>query len=569
VNLLTADKQEIGRLPWISPLVAEGIIALREKGGLTSVADLEKVEGIDRRMVKLLTPFVVVEAPRRTTAPVKGRLRLRVISSPASGTYDALKTYTRLSVERSGWQAGYLMEKDRDEVRANDFQALYVEREWPWGKVVLGDFVLVSGHGLVFAKPFGHSPSTISPWRFGRGTFGVAPYTSVEENFALRGAAFEVGSRQYGICFAASRALLDAGIDESGRVASLRTTGLHVSAQELAARDALQENLLGLMGRYGWRWVDLKLSLAYAGYDHAFSPDGFSGLSGRHHALGSIDVVLSSGDGMVFIEAASSRGGGGAVIGGVSVDRGHTDFLVLGRHSDRDFVSLHGRPFSYYSGLETGERGVFTCLAFKPVPNGILSIGGDLRQRSSSDRYPGNRSGSEVFVDLDLESEPLAVSFSERFVRSEQPPTGSDKGSEVRTRLRSRIDLKYDVTNSVWLRARYENLRARNEMGSSEERSASDLIRLDIGFRPLRSVEVRAGAYSFSVDSYDARIYQYEAGLPYYPTLQLLNCGGSRWYSIISLRTPSLGSLTAKAGRTVYDGDTNRTEFLFYYSLRN
>jgi hypothetical protein len=569
VNLLTADEQEIGTLPWISPRLAKRIVALRQEGGLTSVADLERVEGLDRRLVGLLRPFVTVEPQRRLAVPFKSRLRLRAVSSPASSSYDGLKTYARLSLERSGWRAGFLMEKDRGEFRANDFQALYVGRGWGRGKVMVGDFMLASGHGLVFARPFGYSPSTISPWRFSRGSFGIDPYASVEENFALRGVGFEWGAERFGLCLAASRSALDAGVDESGRVTSLKATGIHVSPQELAARDALEESLLGLSGRYGWRWVDVKVNLAYAWYDRPFSSSDFSGLAGRHHALGSIDLVLSGGDGMIFAEAAASRHGGEAVIGGVGVERGHTDFLMLGRYYDREFVSLHGRPFSYYSGLETGERGLFTCLAFKPVANGILSIGGDVRKRCPSERFPTDRSGSEAFVELDLEGDAITVGVSERFVRSEQPAAGSGDGSGTRTRLRSRVDLKYDLTTSLWLRARYENLRAATGVRGIEERTTSDLVRLDMGLALAPSVEIKAGAYTFSVGSYEARIYQYEAGLPYYPTLQLLNCGGSRWYSIISLRMGPLGNLTAKAGWTNYNAGERRTEFLFYYRLMN
>jgi hypothetical protein len=569
VNLLTATESEIRDLPWVSPLVARGIVALRERGGLASVQDLEKVDGIDRRLLDLIAPFVTVERPARAGPPFRASVRLRAVASPATSSYEGLRTYGRLNLERSAWSAGFLLEKDRDESQANDFQAFYLERSWDWGKVTVGEFLLASGHGLVFAGPFGASPSTVSPWRFGRGEFRVAPYTSVEENSALRGIGVVVGGERLGVCLAGSRSALDADIGEAGMVTSIRTTGYHVNGYELAARDALQEDLLGLAARCGWRSLDLRLNLAYAHYDHAFDPEEFTGLAGRHHVLASVDLVLSGDDGMVFAEVASARHGGEAVIGGVSIEQGRTDFLVMGRRYSAHFTSLHGRPFSYYSGLEVGEKGVFTCLTYRPVPNSMLSLGADLRSKASAGRYTMDPSGSEAFLDLEIEARAFAVAVGEKLVRAKEPASGGEDTSEKRTRLRSRLDIRYEPARHLRFRARYENLRAESGVWGSEVRSSSDLVRFDSGLDLGRLVKMEAGVYVYSIGDYAARIYQYEAGLPYYPTLNLLKSDGSRWYIRASVSMDSFGRLTAKAGRTVYDDDADRLEFLFYYSWRN
>ena len=128
--------------------------------------------------------------------------------------------------------------------------------------------------------------------------------------------------------------------------------------------------------------------------------------------------------------------------------------------------------------------------------------------------------------------------------------------------------MSYDVSRSVWLRARYEMLCARKDVGSDRERFSSDLLRLDFGVEVARIAQVKAGFHVFAIDDYASRIYQYEPGLPYYPTLEMLQTDGTRWYSIISLRGKSLGGLTAKYGRTSYSSGNDKSSFLFYYNLK-
>ena len=86
VNLLEAEREEIMRLPWVSPWLAREIVALRRSGGLTSLDDLLKIEGVDHRLVDLLRPFVVVVPPAKRVKPVEAYLRSRVIASPVAST---------------------------------------------------------------------------------------------------------------------------------------------------------------------------------------------------------------------------------------------------------------------------------------------------------------------------------------------------------------------------------------------------------------------------------------------------------------------------------------------------
>ncbi|MFH1311852.1 MAG: helix-hairpin-helix domain-containing protein [Candidatus Eisenbacteria bacterium] len=572
VNLLDADREEISRLPWISPLLADRIVALALAGELRSPDDLTKIAGIDERMVDLLRPFVTVRSPRKLVSPVTGLARMRIISSPVSSSYRKHKTYLRFGLGWNDQEGGFVVEKDRDESSLNDFQSYYLTGRWRWGEAVAGNFTLASGHGLVFSNPYGHSPSTVSPWRFSRGDFRLKPYTSVDENFTMQGAGLKLEGRRLAVCVAVSRSYFDAGLDEDGRVKTLKQTGYHVSTSDLEGEDALREDLLAFAADYDGGVLGIRANLSYADFSRDFSPEFSRGtpeaLSRHGNLVGSVDLSLSGSESMLFAEVATTREGREAMLGGLAFDRSPVSLLMLGRLYDDRFLSLHARPFAFYSGVGTGERGLFAQLTLKPIPAGRVAIGSDLHRKRGKEGAVSDPSGSESFLNLEWSAGDLTLSLGEKLLRSETPPEGEGDLTEKKMRLRSRLDARYEVTRSMWLRARYELLRAETDAGTGRERSSSDLLRLDGGIGIGKIAEVKAGVSVFTIGDYASRIYQYEPGLPYYPTLEMLKSDGTRWYSIVSLRGEAFGGLTAKYGRTAYSSDDDRSAFMFYYSLK-
>ncbi len=607
INLLEAGREELTRLPWISPWLADEIVALRSRGELKDLDDLKRIDSVDQALVDLLRPFVELRPVRRLDAPrFEGMLRARVISQPASGEYRNLKTYLRGQAAYAGWEGGFLIEKDRYESSLNDFQSFYLEKSFQHqeigsGRIVAGDFLLATGHGLVFSNPYGYAPSTVDPWRFSQGQFDVKPYTSVEENFGLTGAGVAISRGNVDLCFAASRAKYDAALDEEGRVISLGTTGLHVSERELEGRQALREDLFAMalrLGRGGgsrggrqtgsrgtstawataWR---AGIDAAYSRLNRDFSDPRLSWLSGPGTLTGSIDLSLEIRRTVAFAQGALADGGGGALLAGFAFERERMEFLMLGRAYDDTYLSLHARPFAFYSGIATGERGLFTRIGFEPTRRLTVSIGSDVHEKRMPDEGLSRPSGSESFLDVSLKLGDVHLSLGEKLLASSEPSDGEGRPSEERRRLRSRLDARYRARPWLKLRLRYENLRASEdaggdvggedgggEDGGGEQRSSSDLLRLDADFSRLRPIEVRAGFYVFSVEQYASRIYQYEPGIPYYPVIEMLKSDGSRWYLVLSFDMKRFGRLAAKYGRTEYSGGEDRSGFMFYYSVR-
>jgi hypothetical protein len=580
VNLLTADRSEIAALPWMSPWLADSIVVLREQGALTSVDDLTRIEGVDTRLVELLRPLVIVEPAKKHLPPLKGNLRLRVVASPPAGDADLLKTYALCGLESGSIRVGYLAEKDKNESRLNDFQAYYLEKSWAHARAIVGDFTVAAGHGLVLSGPYGQSPTTVDPWRFSRGIFGIRPMTSIEENFMLEGAGVELGAGTVDVCAAASRAKFDGSVDESGTVTSLNTSGAHVGRSAVEGKDALEERLLAAAARLRSGGAELTLSLLGESLSRDLATGRIARRRDQTRLTGGLDLSVRSGESIFFAEGALAQGGSGAVIGGLAFERPQVEVMVLGRAYGEQYLSLHSRPFSFYSGLATGERGLFTGLSIKASRRAQLSVGNDLHARAGATRGTSGRSGSETYADLSLGAGQFTFIVGEKLVRGEEPPPdvayslapagpgGPPQGTEETQRLRSRLDIEYRPMTRVRFRARYEILAASEAQGRVESRSNADLMRFDLSLDRLWRVNLDAGFYTFEVEDYSARIYQYEAGVPYYPSLELLKSDGSRWYGVLSLDLGSFGRVAAKYGVTLYDDAEEDSRLVATYIMR-
>ncbi|HEX9760322.1 MAG TPA: helix-hairpin-helix domain-containing protein [Candidatus Acidoferrales bacterium] len=66
LDLNTATKEELQKLPEVGPVTAEAIIRFREKSGpFRRVEDLLAVRGITKRRLEKIRPFVTVSALKR------------------------------------------------------------------------------------------------------------------------------------------------------------------------------------------------------------------------------------------------------------------------------------------------------------------------------------------------------------------------------------------------------------------------------------------------------------------------------------------------------------------------
>ena len=566
INLMEADEEAMTALPWVSPWLAARIVELREAGGLRSLEDLTRIEGVSSDLIELISPFVEV-MPVEKAVRFTGTARLRLISQPHGASFENTNTYFTLRTNYSGFGLGLTVEKDRYETQINDFQSLYAEKTWNSVYLVAGNFNLNSGYGLVFSGPYGYSPSTVGPWRFSRRVFGLRPYTSTVDNFMMGGAGLALAGRGVEVCAALSSTHRDARINEEGEVSAIPTSGTHVSTIESEGKDAIREDLAALAIRHKRDRMRVGLTFLLSRFNRDFESASFPWLDGKENNLVSADATYL-GDGFaLFGEAGLSQTGGGAVIGGLAFERPNVDLLAIGRTYARTYFSLHSRPFSAYSRATAGEDGLFLRLTLRPAPRMAIIVSNDLHRKDLGLGGAMNPSGSETLLEFNAGLGEFNVRLSEKITSREEPPLGADDATETRSRYRTRLDLEFRPYRMLWLRLRLEDLRSREEDGASVEKYVSDMMRLDIRLASSWAT-VKCGFYAFRVEDYSSRLYQYEPGLPYYPSLEMLKSDGSRWYLIGVVKMGRAGAVTLKLGATSYDTDEKREDIRFDYGVR-
>jgi hypothetical protein len=111
-------------------------------------------------------------------------------------------------------------------------------------------------------------------------------------------------------------------------------------------------------------------------------------------------------------------------------------------------------------------------------------------------------------------------------------------------------------------------LRSREDARDLTDTYSSHLMRLDVRLTAVSWGTLKAGFYAFKIEDYSSRLYQYEPGLPYYPSLEMLKSDGSRCYLIGVLVMGRAGSATLKFGATSYDTGETREDLRFDYGVR-
>jgi hypothetical protein len=179
MNINTARKVELLLIPYFDIYLAERIINYRKKHPFTKKEELLNVEGITPYLFDRIKNFVTVKETKRKRKP---------------GGFDFLsrfeykkdqpqnKIYNRITIPYKGLLVNGIVEKDYDEEDYFDYctTSIYIPE-----KLVIGDYDLDLGMGIIFGKPgFFYRSAGIIP-----GEKGVSPHLSTyEENF-FRGIA--------------------------------------------------------------------------------------------------------------------------------------------------------------------------------------------------------------------------------------------------------------------------------------------------------------------------------------------------------------------------------------------
>ncbi|MBI4428953.1 MAG: helix-hairpin-helix domain-containing protein, partial [Ignavibacteriales bacterium] len=384
LDLNSATDSELQQIPGVTPTLAFRIVASREKQRFTSVRDLLRIEGFTEELYLRVAKYVVVVniAERGTPAVFRMSFRSRTQTDLqqragfANGAYagSPVKSYNRMiaayaeggdiaKTSQHSLELGMLMEKDPGERSVNDFIAGYALFNAPSFsvRVLLGDFVIEAGEGLVLWRSVGFSKGSevISPLQ--KRGYGLKPYLSTDENLFFRGAAAEWKLNSMSVTVFHSSKPITASINADGNITSLFSDGYHRTSGELARKNNSHERLSGFKVALEPLWGVKVGGTAYrAQFDKGLFLSEASGYPGNNVSAGGFDITYTNRFVSIFSEIAKAGAGSPAGIAGlVFAPDKRIDLAVSARFYPKDFSNVHAFGFRESGSLTQNESGLY------------------------------------------------------------------------------------------------------------------------------------------------------------------------------------------------------------------
>lgn len=589
LNAATAD--ELADLPGVSLLLAERIVAYRDRNGVfRSLPELTAVPGMTERIYGTIRPFLrigdVTAAVRRRASPypavptfgqIRQDLRLDAVQrvgrrlgtarSDTSGIYegDPLRTTTRLRLKsRRRFDASLILDTDAGERAAFDLPGGRLGSDFAsagvlvrgFGRVetaVVGDFQARFGQGLVAWRPGSLGKSREATRGVARSGDGLALHASAEETRFLRGGgvAFRVTPTVTVTAYGSRRRLDASSAEDSTSFTTIGTSGLHRTASEIARRGQLGETHGGLAVRLRRGAFDGGVVATATRFDAALRPD--STLARRFAARGTDFSAVSAfghgrvGPSLLFGEVARSQtepfAGFAGIVGILTPIARGSEVVVAARSYGRQFVSRFGDAFGEGSGLPQNEQGLYAGLTLRATPTLTASAYLDAYRfpwvRTTT---PRPSTGLDALAATEWRPRRWFAVLGQ--VRSETRDEGAtvldalgrERATTLpETRQSARLHGEYTFSRALLLRSRVELVRFER---AGEASKTGSILYQDVLFTPepvwrgLR-LSLNGRLAAFDTDGYDARVYAYESDVRYGFSIPALAGRGTRAYVLL------------------------------------
>ncbi len=430
--------------------------------------------------------------------------------------------------------------------------------------LAVGDYQATFGQGLTIwsGQAFGKSSDIISTKKSGR---GISPYTSVDENLFMRGAATTLGYKKIEATVFYSRKRIDANVSdttdtgEAAQISSLQETGSHSTSSELADKDAILQTLIGGNVSYkGKKFnvglsvlsyqldVDLKRSLSY------YNQFEFS--SSKNLNIGA-DYNLIHRNFNFFGEASMSKNGGKAFVNGVLISLDpRLSFTVMHRYYQRNFQNLLSNGFAE-SSTAANEKGVYIGLVAKPTNRTTVTVYYDrfefpwLKYQVNAPSY-----GNDYMAQFNYTPSKKIDMYLRIRSRDKQKNTSDAVVIDYLVPVKQsnyRFNISYTITPSIKLKNRIELIDYKLDNNKTQK---GYLVYQDIVYSKLgKPLSVTLRYALFETDSYDARIYAYENDVPGSYSIPAHYNRGSRFYIMLDYNLTKRIELWFRYAQTVYD----------------
>jgi hypothetical protein len=349
LDVNSASLDELLAIPWISPILAQRIVATRARSGpYKNLNGLLVVPGLSQAWLDALAPVLTVGRAARPWQ-ANAVLRARADSLPAGWLGGAY--FARVRVSSGPWSGFALAEKDAGETSVFDCTAFGGAWQGSHARVALGDFTFGAGQGLVYSAPSRLGSDWAGPsgqWQFSSGQPGYAP-----EPVRLRGISGQYSLGRWTIAAFGSRAYRDARLNADGTALRLVIEGTHDDSAARASRNTVRELSSGAAGGFRWPGGVVVATAGFSGFSRVFAPsDSASGFYGTTVADASVSTRLQLDDYVLAAEVAGASTGGFAVA--ARVDGEWPGLAVSVAATDRRgrYFAPHGRWSSTTVGAD-------------------------------------------------------------------------------------------------------------------------------------------------------------------------------------------------------------------------
>ncbi|MCX8112446.1 MAG: helix-hairpin-helix domain-containing protein [Bacteroidia bacterium] len=611
IDLNQASDEELLRVPGMTPQLVRALRAHQVRyGPLLSLYELQAIPGFTESVYRTLRPYITVRpateldlgrgSPRAPTwAQIRSAARLTIIQRLQRSwrtTYDQgrwapetlrgalgdpYRLYTRAWLQANSYlSAAIIAEKDPYEPLQWAVQRRYHGLDFLSGHVaigqigtlerlILGDYILQIGQGLVFARGLGFGKGGDPILTLKQPSLGLVPYSSVNEYQFWRGAAATLRfSEQWSLTGIVSRlhqdgtpAPQDTTTETEPFIQTLLSSGLHRTPSEMARRRNLRHDAAGGLLTWRKKWHTAGATLLYQRFTPPLNlagerPYRYFSFVGSENLVGSVFWDITLGPFNTFGEVAQSRSGGRALTASCIAPLHTTlDIALQMRHFDPNFHSFYAYTFAERPFAVQNEQGVYFGIRIRPSSHWEFSAFHDLY------RFPWYRylasapsEGHESLVQVTYTIRRRLMLYLR--IRHESKPynlrfTSAEEAVFHRliTHQRTHVRLHglYEI-NPFW---RYQ---ARIEISHyrREELSGGYLLYQDLRWQPnLRwSVSVRWTVYR--ITHYDARIYTYEAMPPTTFFIPGYYGEGQRFYVLLRWRPSSNWTLWLRVGQNLF-----------------
>jgi hypothetical protein len=567
-NINTVSREELRIFPFLNDSHIDSIFAHRPFSQKRQVKQI-----IDKEAYNFIRPFFIVkpvpqlfqmQITQRNTLPmykVKGIKENKF----RGNEYD---NYSKIRFQNSeSITGGILLQKDLGENEIYDHYSGFLQWQKNNLKIILGNYQVQFGHGLIMDSPYGMQKSifTLAPLRTknsgGRHYLSSSEFTGFNGIFAHYSPTNNLSANVY-----YANTLRDGNIDFSYQyVTGTNTSGYHRTDSEYNKKDLIKEKTVGGNLNYSISEnIEAGLCAVTANFNPTFvynlTTQSEKELRRNHFRFSGEQINLYS----LFLHSNFESFEFSTEISTNQFDYfSHSYNLLLPTstggvgfkwwHISKQFQSPFGHSFAtgsnfpqavqgFYIGFEHRITEDINCSSFWTTEKDLW--------RTYFNPLPTLTKDFMLNLNFKVANKTDLVfryQFSDNNYYDSDFPAAFSK-----YRRKIRLDFIKHISKNIRVRSRIEKVFI-NYSDYLSKQEGTNLYQ-DISWQISPILNIRARFSSFITDNYDSRIYEFENDIPGTFSNYALNGKGNKWYLLIRLNVFDNLRIWLKYRTIYYDG---------------